>query len=190
MITIKEYFELVSYRITEGDSYGWPCYGPNAHSLSAWNGIHGAGGWSANIVFSTKTQKVYEVEICDYTNNRAYRMIDENKRKKHAKEAETHGADLNQAWDDVEYTDLEVDEDFMEKAQAIVEGREYDTRISIPLDIPNDELLKYMIMAHERRMSFNDYVEEALKYAIEEHKRDPEAFKTRTETWKADHDNA
>jgi len=78
----------------------------------------------------------------------------------------------------------------MEKAQAIVEGREYDTRISIPLDIPNDELLKYMIMAHERGMTFNDYVEEALKYAIEEHKRDPEAFKTRTETWKADHDNA
>ena len=71
MISIQEYFETVKYKITEGGDYGWECYGPNSYQLSSWNGVHGKGGWSANIVFSTKSQKVYEVAVCDYTNNRA-----------------------------------------------------------------------------------------------------------------------
>jgi len=56
MITMKEWMELVGYKITEGSDYLWSCYGPNAYQLSSWNGIHGAGGYSFNIVFSTKTQ--------------------------------------------------------------------------------------------------------------------------------------
>jgi hypothetical protein len=183
MITMKDWMELVDYKITEGSDYLWSCYGPNAYSLSSWNGIHGAGGYSFDIVFSTKTQKVYEVSVCDYTNNRAYRMIAENKQDKHRKEAEALDVNLNEAWDDVEYVDLEIDEDFMEKATAIKNGQDYDTRVSIPLNIPNDELLKYMIMAHERGMTFNDFIEEALKYAIEEHKRNPEVSKASLENF-------
>ena len=39
MITMKEWMELVDYKITEGDSYGWSCYGPNSYQLSSWNGV-------------------------------------------------------------------------------------------------------------------------------------------------------
>ena len=108
MITMKEWMELVDYKITEGDSYGWQCYGPNAYTLDSWNGVHGKGGYSFSIVFSTKTQKVYEVSMCDYTNDRAYRMIVENKKEKHRKEAEDRTVNLNEAWDSVDYVDLVV----------------------------------------------------------------------------------
>ena len=111
MITMKEWMELVDYKITEGGDFGWQCYGPNAYRLDSWNGVHGAGGYSFSIVFSTKTQKVYEVSVCDYTNDRAYRMIAENKQAKHRKESESRGVSLNEAWDDVDYVDLEVDEE-------------------------------------------------------------------------------
>ncbi len=168
MIEMKQFFEAVGYRITEGSDYGWQCYGSNSHQLSAWNGIQGDGGWSANIVFSTKSQKVYEVEVCDCTNNRAYRMINPKYKAKHDAEAGERSVLGNQAWDDVDYTDLETEEDFLEKLQAIVAGEEYDTRVSVPIDFSDDELLKYMTMAHERDMTFNAFIEEALRHAINE----------------------
>ena len=168
MITMKEFMELVDYKITEGGDYGWSCYGPNSYQLSSWNGVHGTGGWSFNIVFSTKSQKVYEVTVCDYTNDRAYRMINPKNLEKHRKEAEDRNVDLNEAWDDVEYVDLDVLDDFIQKALAITAGEEYDTRVQVPIDFSDEELLKYMKMAHDRDMTFNDFVEEALRHAIEE----------------------
>lgn len=185
MITLKEWMEVVEYRITEGDAYGWSCYGDTAHQLSSWNGIHGKGGWSANVVFDTKTQTVFEVEICDYTNDRAYRIINPEFKKAYDAESAARGELGNQAWDDVEYTDLEVEDDWFQKAEAIVAGEDYDTRVSVPIDFTDDELLKYMKLAHERDMTFNAFIEEALRHAIEEHKRDPEGMKAKAEKWKA-----
>jgi hypothetical protein len=169
MISMKEWMELVDYKITEGSDYGWQCYGPNAYRLDSWNGVHGKGGYSFSILFSTKTQKVYEVSVCDYTNNRAYRMIAENKQAKHREEAKARDVNLNEAWDDVNYIDLDVVDDFIQKALAIRAGEDYDTRVQVPVDFSDEELLQYMKLAHERDMTFNEFVEEALRHAISEY---------------------
>jgi hypothetical protein len=188
MITMKEWMELVDYKITEGGDYGWGCYGPNSYSLDSWNGVHGTGGYSFSIVFSTKSQKVYEVSMCDYTNNRAYRMIAENKQEKHRKEAEHKSVLANQAWDDVDYVDLDVDDDFFQKALAIKDGESYDTRVQVPVDFSDEELLQYMKIAHERDITFNELVEDALRHAIGEYeagrltKDDAQKFKLERET--------
>ena len=176
MLNMKEFMELVDYKITEGDTYGWQCFGPNSYQLSSWNGIHGTGGWSANIVFSTRSQKVYEVSVCDYTNDRAYRMINPDYVKKHDKEARSRDVNLNQAWDDVNYVDLEVDDDFMQKVLAIKAGEEYDTRVLVPVDFTDEDLLKYMKAAHERDMTFNEFVVQAITEAIRVREADPERF--------------
>jgi hypothetical protein len=165
---MKEWMELVDYKITEGGEYGWQCYGPNAYCLDSWNGVHGRGGYSFSIVFSTKTQKVYEVSVCDYTNDRAYRMIAENKRAKHTKEATELGVNLNQAWDDVDYVDLEVDDDFIQKCLAIRAGEDYSTDVSVPLDLPDDLLLFAFKAAHEQNITFNEYVNQALRHLIKQ----------------------
>jgi hypothetical protein len=169
MITMKEWMELVDYKITEGSEYGWSCYGPNAYTLDSWNGVHGKGGYSFSIVFSTKTQKVYEVSMCDYTNDRAYRMINPSKAEKHRKEALDRDVNLNEAWDCVDYVDLDVVDDFIQKALAIRAGEPYDTRVQVPVDFSDEELLQYMKLAHERDMTFNELVEEALRHAIDEY---------------------
>jgi hypothetical protein len=119
-------------------------------------------------VFSTKSQKVYEVEVCDYTNDRAYRLINPKYKKRHDKEATQRDVAGAAAWDDVDYTDLETKEDFLEKLTAIVAGEEYDTRVSVPVDFTDEELLKYMKLAHERDITFNALVEEALREAIDQ----------------------
>jgi hypothetical protein len=176
MISMKEFMELADYKITEGGDYGWRCFGPNSYQLSSWNGIHGTGGWSANIVFSTKSQKVYCVEVCDYTNDRAYRMINPDYVKKYNKESKDRGELGNQAWDNVDYVDLEVDDDFMQKFLAIRAGEEYDTRVLVPVDFSDEDLLKYMKAAHERDMTFNEFVVQAITEAIRVHEADPERF--------------
>jgi hypothetical protein len=188
MITMKEWMELVDYKITEGGAYGWQCYGPNAYTLDSWNGVHGTGGYSFSIIFSTKSQKVYEVSMCDYTNNRAYRMINPKFQKKHAKEAKMRLVNLNEAWDDVDYTDLDVLDDFIQKALSIRAGEDYDTRVQIPVDFSDEELLQYMKMAHERDITFNELVEDALRHAIGEYeagrltKEDAQKFVLESET--------
>ena len=168
MITMKEWMELVDYKITEGSDYGWECYGPNAYCLDSWNGVHGVGGYSFSIVFSTKTQKVYEVSMCDYTNDRAYRMIAENKREKHRKEAESKSQLANQAWDDVDYIDLEVDDDFFQKALAIQAGEDYSTDISVPIDLPDDLLLFAFRAAHEQDITLNEFMNQMLRKFVDQ----------------------
>jgi hypothetical protein len=185
MITIKEFMEVIDYRITEGSEYMWGCYGSNAYRLDSWNGVHGKGGYSFSIVFSTKTQKVYEVSAYDYTNDRAYRMINPKNQEKHRKEALARDVNLDQAWDDVNYVDLEVDDDFIQKCLSIKAGEDYDTRVSVPVDFTDEELLSYMTMAHERDMTFNQFVEQALREAIENVK-DGRLTKEDAQKWLAD----
>lgn len=183
MITLKEWMEVVNYRITEGSDYTWRCFGPKPYSLSAWNGDHD--GWSFNITFDTETQDVYVVEACDYKRERAYRLINPNWVKNYNLYADKENPEYkNQAWDGVDFVDLESDDDWLQKSISIVNDEEYDTRVTIPLDIPEDELLVLFKAAHERDMSFNQFVEEALKNTIEEAKLDPERFRQRTEQWK------
>lgn len=168
MITVKEFMEIIDYKITEGSQYMWQCYGADAYRLDSWNGNHD--GHSVSIVFDTRTQEVYEASAYDYRLNRAYRLINPDYKSAHNNEANSRGVDINQAWDEVNYVDLEVDDEFIQKALAIVAEEDYDTRVSVPVDFTDEELLTYMKIAHERDITFNQLVEEALQAAIDDYK--------------------
>lgn len=177
MITLKEFMEICDYKITEGSTYTWNCYGPNAYRLDSWN--QEQDGHSVSILFDTRTHEVYEVTAYDYKRNRAYRYINPEYREVHSLEAEEREVDIKQAWDDVNYVDLDVEEDFLNKARSIVNDEDYDTRVSMSIDFTDEELLTYMKLAHERDITFNQLVEQALREAIEDFKDDPEGFKKR-----------
>ena len=157
--------EIVDYRITEGSDYCWHCYGNDVHMLDSWNGEQD--GFSFTVIFDTKTQVVYEVQAHDYVHNRAYRMINPDFQKKNKKEAKRRDIDKNNAWDDVDYVDIEVDDDFFQKCLAIKAGEDYDTRVSVPMDFSDEELLQYMKLAHEQDITFNQLVERALREALD-----------------------
>ena len=167
MITMKEFMELVDYRITEGSDYGWQCYGSNAYMMDSWNGEQD--GHSFTVIFDTKDQTVYEVQAHDYVHDRAYRMVNSDFVKKMKKESKRRDVNRDEAWDNVRYIDLEVDDDFIQKCLAIRAGEDYDTRVSVPIDMSDADLLVFMKMAHERDITFNELVEEALRQAIEQH---------------------
>lgn len=165
MLTLKEWMELVDYKITEGSDYCWQCFGDSPYSLSSWNGDHD--GWSFNIVFDTKTQAVYTVEVCDYKNKRAYRMINPNWLDSYNNYADQHNPEYkNQAWDECNFVDLEEDDDFIQKSLSIKSGEDYDTRISVPFTVPDDVLFELMKKAHEQDITLNELVEDVLWNAI------------------------
>jgi hypothetical protein len=165
MITLKDFMETVDYKITEGSEYLWQCFGPNAYRLDSWN--QDQNGHSVSITFDTRTHLVYEANAYDYSRNRAYRLINPDYKAAHDGEANDRGVLGNQAWDDVNYIDLETDEDFLAKARAIVAEEDYDTRIEVPLTLPDDSLFELMKLAHEADMTLNQYVEQLLRHAIE-----------------------
>jgi hypothetical protein len=167
MITIKDFMETVDYRITEGSDYLWDCFGHSAYTLDSWNGRHDDEGYTVTIVFDTVTQVVYQMEAWDYRREREYRWINPEFKSAFEKESEHRSISATESIDARHFIDLEIKEDMLAKARAIVLGEEYDTRITIPIDIPDAELLEYMKLAHEMDMKFNDFVEMALRNAID-----------------------
>ena len=149
MISLKEWMEVANYRITEGGDYF--AYG-GAYALSSWSGDQD--GYSIEIIFSPRTQEVYEVQACDYKHNRAYRLVHGDYRDEKL---------VEEAWDDTNWIDLESDDDWIQKALSIVAGEDYDTRVTIPIDLPEAELMVLFKQAHAADMTFNDFVEKVLR---------------------------
>lgn len=167
MITIRDFMEAVEYRITEGSDYGWQCFGPNAYSLDYWNGDHE--GHSVSMVFDRVTQVVYTMDVSDYDHNRAYRWIRPDYVTAYMNENQSRDT-KDVAWDGVPWTDLDVAEDLLTKARAIVRGENYDTRVQVPLELEHDEMFRLMKMAHEQDITLNQLVEQVLARAIENEK--------------------
>ena len=175
----EDFLNATQHRITGGSEYQWDCFGPNARYLDC----DKEDVYSTNIIFDSNTFEVYVAEMWDYVNDRQYRWINPDYLQALKDECKDREVEFNSSFDDHKFTDLEVEDDFLEKVTALVKGEEYDVRIKVPLDIPDDELLKFMIAAHERDMTFNAFVEEALRQYLDEFKRDPEGMKERAKVW-------
>jgi hypothetical protein len=165
MISIKQWMELANFRITEGSDFGWQCFG-SAYTLDAWDGDN-ENGWSMCIVFSPRTQAVYQVEAHDYKRSNAYRYTNPDFRKAYEAEEKARGA---VDFGDYRITELEVQDDWESKAFSIVNYADYDEGILVPLDLTDEELLPIFKLAHEAGMSFNDYVNLALRKLVDERK--------------------
>ena len=167
MITLKQYFETINYRVSEGYQFQWQCYGPNAYGLESVDN-RCTDGHSVGIIFDTQDQTVYQVEVHDYKNYRSYRLNNPVFNDARRQECTSRGLDPDEAYDGVKFVDLETVEDFLEKATAIINGEDYDTRVSIPLELPDDMLFLLMKQAHEQDITLNEHMENVLKMAIED----------------------
>jgi DNA-directed RNA polymerase subunit E'/Rpb7 len=155
MITMKEWMAAVNYRITEGSEYYQDEHRGPLYALDYWNQDHD--GHSTTIVFDPKTSEVLEATVHDFKKGLAYRIT-------------TFNIVDRQAWDEVDYVDLELDEDFIEKMTAILNGEEVDTRIMVELNLSESQIFTLMQMAHEQDMTLNKFVEKLLRSYIEKMK--------------------
>ena len=166
MITLKEFLELIEYRITESVEYMWECYGPNAMIIDSWDGEQD--GHTLSIIFDKKTTEVFEVTAADMGAKRVYRMINPEYADAYVEETEKRGIDLNYAWDDVKYVDLDLTEDFINKATAIIAGEKYDDRVEIELTLSTELIHTAMQLAHQEDITLNQYINNILQQVVGE----------------------
>ena len=163
MITLKDYMECISYRITEGNEYMWNCYGPNAYSLDSGSSY---GENTVSVVFDKVTQEVYQMEAWDFANRRSYRWINPNYIDAIKSESKNRNINFEQSIDNEKFIDIDSDADMIEKATAIANGEEYDTRVTLELNFEDDELFLMMKMAHEMDITFNEFVTHILEDSV------------------------
>lgn len=150
--------EALNHRIIGGSEYQWKCYGPDVRFLD-YESDHA----HASVLFDTLTQEVYEANVSSKDDSvRPYRWLNPETKQDYITEAKEKGINPNNAWDDVNWCDLETVEDFLEKAEAIFNGETFDTRVEVPIELEDGELFQLMKMAHERDITFNKLVEEIL----------------------------
>lgn len=164
-ISIKDFLELIDYSIDDSYQYQWNCFGNSALCISS-----NCDAYSIEIIFDTKNKTVYQMVALDLLKNKAYRMIHPSYKQAYFDEAKERGVDAFNVWENddsdceessnswVKYTDLDVEDDILEKAKAIFLGEEYDERVIIPLDFPKDKLFILMKSAHEQDITLNQYL--------------------------------
>ena len=181
MTTLEHFIKAIDYKVTGGSEYGWKCFGDNARYLDSMDNEGVNGTYSVSAIFDSHTQQVYLMEAWDYVNDREYRWIDPDYRSAHDRYAKKMKVDVDESLDDRKWIDLEIHEDMLEKINALVNGKEYDTRVKVPVDFTDEDLLQYMKLAHEMDITFNELVERAIKAAIEDFDRNPESYKQTAE---------
>ena len=162
--------EAMAHKITEGSEYGWKCW-PDARYLDYESDFA-----YVSVVYNTKTQDIYQAEVSikpdAWSEDMApYRWLEPLTKDAYVSEATQRGIEPDRAWDDVNWIDLETEEDFFEKATAIFNGEaDFDTRIQVPLDLEDDQLMHLAMEAHKRDITLNEMVAIVLQDAIARHK--------------------
>ncbi len=159
--------EITDHRITSGSEYQWQCY-PDARYLD-----YESDYAHLSVLYSTVDQTVYCAEVSVKTeawekDKKPYRWLNPDHKDAYHIESKKRKVDPDQAWDDVKWVDLEVEEDFFEKAEAMFNGEEFDNRVQVPLDLDDDLMMQLFMEAHKRDITLNQLVEEILKKVIAE----------------------
>ena len=161
--------EVLGHRITGGSEYQWNCY-PNGRYLDYESDFA-----HVSILYSTVDQTVYQAEVSVKReawdeDKKPYRWLNPDYKDALYKESKKRKVDTDIAWDDVKWIDLEMAEDFLEKATAIFNGEEYDTRVKIEFDLDDSSILKLATEAHKRDITLNKMIEIILQEVIDRHR--------------------
>jgi hypothetical protein len=164
--------EAMNHQITGGSEYQWQCF-PDARFLD-YESDYG----HVSVLYSTVDQTVYQADASlkrdawpnDERYDKPYRWTNALFKDAYLNEATERKVDPNQAWDDVKWIDLDVEEDFLEKAKAMFNGEYWDTRVQIEVDLDDDLILHLAKEAHKRDITLNKMIEFVLQEAIDSHR--------------------
>ena len=160
MIKLTKFLNVIGYEIQDKFFLERSIYNQSSNDLVC-EISHGDNRCWLTCTFDVITQEVLEIVAEDYVNKRNYRWTHEDFRNKQESDKNCVG---------VTYIELEVAEDILEKADAIVGGYDYDTRVVIPVDMSDEDFMLYATAAHKMDVTLNRFFELAITQAIEKHK--------------------
>jgi hypothetical protein len=166
---LNEVNEALDHKITGGSEYHWNCY-PDGRYLDYESDFA-----HVSVLYSAVDQTVYQAEVSVKReawdeDKKPYRWLNPDYKDAFYKESEKRQVDIDIAWDDVKWIDLEMAEDFLEKATAIFSGEEFDTRVKVEFDLDERSILKLATEAHKRDITLNKMIEIILQEVIDNHR--------------------
>lgn len=163
MNILQQFLDAIQYRITDAWEHQWPSY-QGAQVLGCANKFA-----YMSVVFSREDQEVIEITVSselDAVAHAAYRWTNPVFKEAIDEEADRRGIDHDEAFEGCKYIDLETVEDVLEKGQAMLANAAFDPRVQVPLDLEDAHLLELFKKAHEQDITFNQFMENALKKVI------------------------
>lgn len=157
----------LNHRISGGGEWGWQCWS-NARFID-----YESDYAYVSVVYNNTNQLVYSAEVSlksvDGTEDKypPYRWLNPEFKDALIAESATRNVLLNQAWDDVTWSDLELASDFLGKAKGIFNNTPIDIRIKVSVDIEDSVLFKLMTEAHNKDITLNRMINSILIDAIE-----------------------
>lgn len=163
MTHIPEFLEAIQYNITNISEFTWNCYGRN----TIWIDSNKTTRFDVSANFCTTTKELREITMHDYKLNNSYRWTDPKFQEARQIESFKYNVDDKVAYGMVKFIDVEVAEDILEKITDAYNDVEYNDKIIVPLDISDKDFLTFAKAAHELDITFNEFVELAIKQAVE-----------------------
>jgi len=164
IISSDQIFQVMDHDVEEFWRYCWNCYGKFAYGVD----FNCQSKNEVSFIHNPITREVFEITAYDFHNDRAYRWIHPDYVESHIAESEEIGADPHDSYIGGTFIDIDVKQDILDRMIAIADGDDYDTRVTIPIDISDEDLLKLMKQAHELDMTFNNYVEMVIENMLGE----------------------
>lgn len=166
---MESFLQAIKYRITDGSDYGWHCYGVSSYALSVDND-----DYSATCVFDTATQELYDISMVDYNKELAYKWINPLYYDEYKAESIKRGFKHDMAMENVEYFEVHLLEDIIEKITALCNNEEYNADILVPFDIPDDLYDDLVKMADEQQITINELIKKAIMASITKYENSDE----------------
>lgn len=165
MLTINQIMALGKYKVISGSEYSTvKCFGSSAYQL-AFNSTK-----NLEAIIDTERQIVYVVTIVDNKKQVCYRLINNEYATAFRDECDTSSLDkfhedLNAIG--IKLIDLDYKSDFIEKATAILNDEEYDSRVLVQFELDKNTMYNLMCTAHDRDITFNQLISEIVKKELD-----------------------
>lgn len=161
---LQEYITATENKISEGCDYQWNCFGMKPFMITTY--FENA-NTEATAIYDRKTLDVFSVEFLDNDSNTIYRYLDHKYKDAYYAECESRGIDPKNEFDLFKIREVIVEADILNKINCSALGDEYDTRIKVPLDLPDPLLFDLMKLAHEKDVTLNELITGAIASSIE-----------------------
>jgi len=161
---IGEYLKLIGYRIGDCSDFGWECFGPNTKFIES-NMIND--NYYTNCIYNPASEEIFHITFTDCITHKMYEWIHPDYIQKYDDEFKQNNIFSEDTSNDDDDIRVEIIEDIVEKVQCVMDGKEYDPRILVPVDLDEDTIQELTAIAAERGISIDKLIEDALIKSME-----------------------
>jgi hypothetical protein len=158
LMFVQDFLKLVNYRVTEGQNFGWDCYGKYAYSFTS-EISEGGHDIAISCIFDLTTSVVYEFEVyLSGEDERAYRWISESHIDAYHQEALKRGVSAEEAYEGMKFNNVDTSHEIYEIAETFCKGRIYEPNVEFTLNLPESMLDKLCELAWENSMTVDELI--------------------------------